>query len=52
MPQNLQADSQDLFVPAHGIRSNGDLVTLLDEGDVHYGGQLQVVLQVRYWPDP
>ena len=52
MPQNLQAESQDLLIPAHGIRSDGDLVTLLDEGDVDYGGQRQVVLQVRKCPVP
>ena len=44
---DLKADSQDLFVPAQRIRSDRDGVTLLDEGDVHYGGQRQVVLQVR-----
>jgi len=39
MPQNLQAESKDLFVLAHGIRSDGDPTVLLDEGDVDDGGQ-------------
>jgi hypothetical protein len=41
-----------LFVPAHGIRSDGDLVTLLYEGDVDYGGQLQVTSHRRSEPVP
>ena len=52
MPQNLQAESQDLFVLPYGVRSDGDSVTLLNEGDVYYGGQLQTVLQVRAAPVP
>jgi hypothetical protein len=52
MPQNLQAESQDLLIPAHGIRSDGNSVTLLDEGDIYDCCQLQVVLQVRAAPEP
>lgn len=39
MPQNLQAEGQNLLVLAHGIRSDGDPTVLLDEGDVDDGGQ-------------
>jgi hypothetical protein len=50
MPQNLQAESQDLFIPAHGVRSDRDLVTLLYEGDVYYGGQLRRCLLLETVP--
>jgi hypothetical protein len=52
MPQDLQAEGQNLLVLPYGIRSDGDLVTLLYEGDVYDCCQLQVVLQVRAAPEP
>lgn len=35
---DLHTDGQDLFVPAHSVGSDGDLVTLLYEGYVYDGG--------------
>lgn len=37
---DLKPDSQDLLIPAQCVRSDGDLFTLLDEGDVHYCGHI------------
>ena len=48
----MESDGQDLFVLAQRVGSDFDGVTLLDKGDVDYGGQLQVVLHCRYWPVP
>jgi hypothetical protein len=49
---DLKPDSQDLFIPAQRIRSYCDGVTLLDEGDVHDCGQLQVTSHRRSEPLP
>lgn len=35
---DLKPDSQDLLIPAQRIRSDGDLFTLLYEGNVYDGG--------------
>lgn len=45
---DLKAEGQDLFILAQCVRSDGDLVTLLDEGDVHYCGHA-VRLYSSFW---